>query len=117
MSSFNDAELQKKKISVVRSITPLGNLISRFKEENKETLSTQNRLSTARVSKLQSSYSQRTLTLPTFTLESYLQRKLSFEWKNIYRRLTQQSLQPNVPVALFNQACVYFGVILSAEEV
>ena len=26
-------------------------------------------------------------------------------------------MRSNVPVSLFNQACVYFGVILSAEEV
>jgi len=49
--------------------------------------------------------------------DQYLQHKLSFEWKNIYRRIKHTHQNQVVPAEIFNSACVHFGVLLSAQEI
>ena len=48
-----------------------------------------------------------------------LRKKLSYEWKNIYRSLLQSDVlqKGSISVSKFNQVCVNHGVILSKEEV
>jgi len=52
-------------------------------------------------------------------LDPHIQRKLGYEWKNIFRKLQAQQMGTDsvVSTQAFNQACVFFGVILTNEEV
>ena len=48
-----------------------------------------------------------------------LRKKLSYEWKNIYRSLLQSDVlqKGSISVQKFNQVCVNHGMILSKEEI
>ena len=48
-----------------------------------------------------------------------LRKKLSYEWKNIYRSLLQHDVlqKGSISVQKFNQVCVNHGMILSKEEI
>lgn len=50
---------------------------------------------------------------------SDLRKKLSYEWKNIYRSLLQSDVlqKGSISTQKFNQVCVSNNVILSKEEI
>jgi hypothetical protein len=50
-------------------------------------------------------------------IDNHIQYKLSYEWKNIYRRLAQNEDENScVSPSKFNAVCVSLGVMLNYDE-